>query len=118
MRIIAGEWRRRQLRAPPGGIALGGDQAGGLVEAVEPRRLGLGDRLFVDRHPAQIRQDRSGRLDFRPVQRHAPLGDHPLDLAPAGDAGAGEQLGDPLAFGFGGFGHGRALAAMAARVSP
>ncbi len=78
------------------GIALGGEQASGLVIAEQAgwsRRL---DRLAVDGDAVQ-RGEQGGRLlDRLAVDRDPPVLDHPLDFAARGDAGAGEQLGDAL----------------------
>jgi MFS transporter, PAT family, beta-lactamase induction signal transducer AmpG len=68
------------------------------VEAEQPRGSALATGL-----PSTVTPRRLGRIvaGVSSLARSAPraLGDHPLDLAPAGDARAGEQLGDALAFG-------------------
>jgi hypothetical protein len=91
-------------RRATGGIALGGDQAGGLVEAEDARGRGRRDQLAIDAHAPEVLQDRGGGLDQHAVEAHAALGDQALDLAARGDPGAGEQLGDAFAFAFTGIG--------------
>ena len=84
---------------PPRRIAFCGDEASGLVEGEQPRRLGRGDGLAIDCHALEAGQDRRGRFQHLAIERHAPLGNHALHFAAAGDAGAGKQLGNAVAFG-------------------
>ena len=76
-------------RRPPLGVAFGDQQPGRLVIQEQPRRFGRANGLAIDGHAAQRRQHGGGGIEHRAVERDAPFGDHPFDLAPAGDARAG-----------------------------
>ncbi len=59
----------------------------------------MGDGLAVHGHALEVGElDRRG-VEYLALQRHSPLGDHALDLAPARHARAREQLGDTIALG-------------------
>ena len=88
------------------------------MEAEQPRAVGLSDRLSVNGHAPQARQDSGRRSQRLAVQRHPPLGDHPLSLAPAGDARARQELGDAFALGPVGLCHASAVAGGEPFIQP
>ncbi len=86
---------------PALGVVVGGDQAGGLVIAPEPRRLAVGHHLAVQREDV-LGAHIDGRAgEHLAVQRHPPGLDQPLGLAPRRHPGPGEGAGHPLAVLFG-----------------
>jgi len=97
------------------GIALGGEQARGLVVAEQAGRRRLAHGLAVDGDAVERGEQRGRGFDRRAVYRDPPLADHPLDLAPRGDAGPGEQFGDALGIFWGG--HGVASRAVRSEIA-
>jgi hypothetical protein len=83
-------------RRATGEVALGGEQAGRLVEPEQAGRGGGPHRIAVDGDPGKRGEDRRRLVDRDAVQGDAAFLDHPLDLAARGDAGAGEELGEAL----------------------
>jgi hypothetical protein len=76
------------------------------VKSEQARRFGRGNGLAVHRHTLEAFQLDRRCVEHLAIQRHASIGDHPFDLAPAGDTRAGEQFCDPVS-GFGQGRHGR-----------
>ena len=81
-----------------GKVAFGGQIAVGLVEAEQLGGGRFGDGIAVDGDAGQIFQQQRGMFDGVAIECDPPGFDHPLDLAARGDAGAGQQFGDALAF--------------------
>ena len=86
-------------RRPALGVARGGQRRRRLVEAEQARRRGGRTGLPSTVTPARSVSRVAGVVSDLAVERDAPVGDHPLDIAPRGDPGAGEQLGDALRSG-------------------
>jgi hypothetical protein len=80
-------------------VARGGDQAGWLVIAPQPRRLGVGHGFAIhDDGVARLHHDgRTSQLGA--VDNDASLGDPAFGVAAGAQAGARHALGDALALG-------------------
>ena len=79
-------------------VGMGRHQAARLVAQEQPGPRPSGQRLAVD-GDAVPRPDIEGRgVDRLAVDRDAPGGDPGLGLAPRGEPGAGNHLGDAVAF--------------------
>ena len=81
---------------PPLGIALGDEQAVGLVVQEQPGRFGRRHGLAVDGHAVERGQKCRGSVDRHAIQRDPPVRDHPLDLATRRHAGPRKQFGYTL----------------------
>ena len=86
-------------------VARGGHPAGGFVIKPEPRGFGRVEHAAIHRDLVRWCHVERGAGDLLPVDGDAPGLDQALGLAAAGDAGAGDDLGDTLA-GRGGAAHG------------
>ena len=73
-------------------IGVGGHQAGRLVVEPQAGALYAADRHAVDLDAVGQRGVDDGRLQKRAVQPHAAFGNHALDIAARGHAGAGEDF--------------------------
>ena len=78
-------------------VGVADQQAGRLVVAPHPRRLGRIDGLAVDGEDVAGRDLHGGRVQHLAVDGDAPRPDQPLHLAARGDAGPGQRLGDAIA---------------------
>ena len=95
------------------GILIGGHQADGLVIAPEARGLRPAHGIVVDEDGLAAGHLEGGRIEHLAIDLDAALGDHALDIAARGDAGAGEEFGDAFAFWGKLVGHGASF-----RISP
>ena len=78
-------------------IAGRGHQPFGFVIQPQPRRFGFGEGLAIDTDAVLGRHVQRRAVDDAAVDGNLTQFDHPLGLAPRGDTGARQDLGDTLA---------------------